>query len=57
MKKEVDLDLMNEVRDEVCSKCEHRYWEECLGIDSFVGVIIACEKAKKLYLKKVEDRQ
>lgn len=57
MSKEVDLEIMNEVNEELCLKCKSRFWEECGGISSFLNNITGCDKAKKLYFKKEEDKQ
>lgn len=57
MTDEIDFDVMNKVREELCSKCQDRYWEQCIGIHEFIKNVIACPKAKKLYLRKIGEKQ
>lgn len=54
---EVMFEVMNEVREELCSKCQDRYWERCGGIYAFMKDIIACRKAKESYQRKIREKQ
>ena len=50
------IDILNQIRREMCDRCPYKYWEACTGPHEEWG-ILCCRKARERYEKLLAEKE
>ena len=53
---EYNRDILNQISQEMCTKCRHKYWEACTGPHVEWGVL-CCKKVRERYKQLVDEKE
>lgn len=52
-----DRDILNQISNEMCTKCSYKYWEACTGAFATEWGVLSCKKVRERYHKLSAEKE